>query len=461
MRAEILSIGTELTTGAKLDTNCQWLSLELSALGIPVHFHTTLADDLAANVAAFQIARERADLVLITGGLGPTLDDLTREALARMQGVDLWLHEPSLEIIREMFRRRGREMPERNSIQAMFPVGAEPIPNPRGTAPGIWLACPRSGRADCLFAALPGVPSEMKPMFRESILPRIAGLAGGRVLRQFRVQCFGLGESAAEQLLGDITARGRDPEVGITVHEATITLRIVAEADDPEAAEAKIAATRHLIEQRLGIHVYGIEEEELEQVVARLLGERQCTVATWEGASAGRLAGRLATALEGQPWFLGGVVRSPGTGPASQGWDHPDASHSAPTDSHAHGRQDPQGVAGRASPNPSVTSQSTLGTGARSPSQAGSAPESLARRAVALARRTRELFVADCGLAVSPRGSDADDGQAVGPTAAVALVTAQGERVEEISLLGDPTIAAVRVAKTALDLLRKQLLAHG
>ncbi|MFM7161461.1 MAG: molybdopterin-binding protein [Planctomycetaceae bacterium] len=435
MRAEILSIGTELTTGAKLDTNCQWLSLELSAVGIPVHFHTTLADDLDANIAAFQIARDRADLVLITGGLGPTLDDLTREALARMQGVELWLDEPSLEIIRGMFRRRGREMPERNAIQAMFPQGAEPIPNPRGTAPGIWFPVARPGRAACLFAALPGVPSEMKPMFRDSILPRLAGLAGGRVLRQFRVQCFGLGESAAEERLGDLTARGRDPEVGITVHEATITLRIVAEAERPELAEAKIAETRRQIEERLGEFVYGIEDEELEDVVARLLHDRQVTVATWEGASAGRLAERLATALEGSPWFLGGVVRSPGAGPEPGAWDDPGHSERS----------------GATEPRPAVRP-----TGAGDSTRAG---QPVGNAGDALARRARTVFAADLGLAVSPRVVALDDErQPVGPTAQVALATATGELVEEISLAGDPAIAAVRIAKTALNLLRRHLM---
>ena len=435
MRAEILSIGTELTTGAKLDTNCQWLSLELSAVGIPVHFHTTLVDDLDANIAAFRIARDRADLVLITGGLGPTLDDLTREALARMQGVELWRDEPSLETIRGMFRRRGREMPERNAIQAMFPQGAEPIPNPRGTAPGIWFPVERPGRQPCLFAALPGVPSEMKPMFRDSVLPRIGGLAGGRVLRQFRVQCFGLGESAAEERLGDLTARGRDPEVGITVHEATITLRIVAEAERPELAEAKIAATRRQIEERLGEFVYGIEDEELEHVVARLLQDRQVTVATWEGVSAGRLAERLATALEGRPWFLGGVVRSPGAGPASGAWDDP--AHSA--------------VAGSSEPRPSGNQPA-----GQAPPGAGRPVDGLG---ASLARRARTLFAADLGLAVSPRTVGLDDErQPVSPTAEVALATATGELVEEISLAGDPAIAAVRIAKTALNLLRRQLL---
>src|SRR2546425_3154867 len=155
MKAEIISIGSELTSGQNLDTNCQWLSRRLAEIGIPVGWHTTVADDLEDNVAAFRIAAQRAQLVLATGGLGPTQDDLTREALARLAGVELVFHPESYEQIRQMFARRGREMPERNRVQALFPAGAEPIPNTCGTAPGVWM---RHG--DCLLAAMPGVPTE-------------------------------------------------------------------------------------------------------------------------------------------------------------------------------------------------------------------------------------------------------------------------------------------------------------
>src|SRR5438552_2528691 len=133
MRAEIISIGSEITSGQNLDTNSQWLSRRLAEIGIPVVYHTTVADDLDANIDAFRTASRRTGLVLATGGLGPTQDDLTREALARAAGVELLLDEPSLAHVRAMFTKRGREMPERNSVQAMIPVGAEPIPNDCGT----------------------------------------------------------------------------------------------------------------------------------------------------------------------------------------------------------------------------------------------------------------------------------------------------------------------------------------
>src|SRR5947209_10478575 len=156
MQCEILSVGSELTSGQNLDTNSQWLSRRLAEVGVGVGWHTTIADDLDANVDAFRIAARRAALVLITGGLGPTQDDLTREALARAAGVELVFDQEQYDRIAEMFRRRGRAMPERNRVQALFPAGAEPIPNDHGTAPGVWMKL-----GDAWVAAMPGVPSEM------------------------------------------------------------------------------------------------------------------------------------------------------------------------------------------------------------------------------------------------------------------------------------------------------------
>ena len=139
MKCEILSIGSELTSGQNLDTNSQWLSQRLAKVGIEVGWHTTIADDLDINVEAFRIACARAGLVLITGGLGPTQDDLTREALALSAGVELVFHDESFQQIQEMFTRRGRVMPERNRVQALFPAGAEAIHIERGTAPVVWM----------------------------------------------------------------------------------------------------------------------------------------------------------------------------------------------------------------------------------------------------------------------------------------------------------------------------------
>src|ERR1700679_3299264 len=166
MRAEIIAIGSELTSGQSLDTNSQWLSQQFSALGITVAFHTTLSDVMTDHLTGFKIASERADRVVMSGGLGPTQDDLTREALALVAGVPLVEDPDSLAAIAAMFARRNRVMSERNRVQALFPPGAEPLLNPVGTAPGIWM---RIGRAT--VACLPGVPHEMKRMFQEQVVP--------------------------------------------------------------------------------------------------------------------------------------------------------------------------------------------------------------------------------------------------------------------------------------------------
>lgn len=304
LRCEVISIGSELTSGQCLDTNSQWLSQRLAQVGIGVGWHTTVADDLEANVEAFRVAAQRAGLVLITGGLGPTQDDLTREALARMAGVELFLDEESLRQIQEMFARRGRAFPERNRVQALFPVGAEPIPNANGTAPGLWL---RVGNS--LLAAMPGVPSEMHAMYATQILPRLQTLGLSRgLLVQRKINCFGAGESAVEEKLLDLTHRGHVPEVGITVSDATISLRILAAAPDANAANALIAPVEQTIRERLGELVFGEEDEDLQDVVLRLLNEKRLTLATAEGVTAGQIAQRLASRPGASRWFRGGII---------------------------------------------------------------------------------------------------------------------------------------------------------
>jgi nicotinamide-nucleotide amidase len=301
MIAEVISIGDELTSGQRLDTNSQWLSQQLGDLGVKTMYHTTVADDLAANVQVFAEAIDRADIIVATGGLGPTADDLTREAIAKAAGTELVLDEPSLVHIQRLFARHKREMPQGNLSQAMFPRGSRPIPNQHGTAPGIdmLVAAPADDHFARLFA-LPGVPAEMKEMFLQTVAPAIGSMQPKPcVIRHRRIKCFGVGESQLEAMLPDLIARGREPSVGITVHAATITLRITAAGSNSDECFAKMRPTIDTIRQCLGNLVFGEEDDELADVVVRMLSQNGRSLATIELGTRGLLAHWLACAAEG------------------------------------------------------------------------------------------------------------------------------------------------------------------
>jgi nicotinamide-nucleotide amidase len=298
MRAEVISIGDEMTTGQRLDTNSQWLSQQLTDLGIEVAFHTTVGDELADNILVFQNAIERADIVVATGGLGPTADDLTRDALAAATGTKLWRDPESLARIEQLFKARGREMPERNVVQADFPDGATPIPNPHGTAPGIEMIVPRADGTSCAVFALPGVPVEMHEMWQATVANHVREMRPQpSIIRHRRIKCFGTGESQLEAMLPDLIRRGREPKVGITVSDATITLRIAAAGVDEATCLSAMEPTVTLIRELLGELVFGEEDDELEHVDLRLLSERGQTMAVAEWATEGVISNWL-TALD-------------------------------------------------------------------------------------------------------------------------------------------------------------------
>lgn len=333
LRAEILSIGDELTSGQRLDTNSQWLSEELGNLGIKIAFHTTVGDSMSDNVDAFQTAAKRADIVVATGGLGPTADDLTREAMAEAFGLQLELRSEALEHIESLFARRKRPMPERNRSQAMFPFGSRIIDNPHGTAPGVDLVAPQSnldGTSQCRMFALPGVPAEMMQMFKATVVPRLINEMGVGAQRWFfhSLKVFGIGESDVEKKLPDLIHRDRDPIVGITVSKATITLRIAALCSSESEFQEKIQPTLHEIHSQLGLLVFGEGEIDIDEAVHRMLIELGMTLGVLEvGAGAwiqhglAKLSQPGPIGLQASHWFPSIAAMSPSTSSDTNGVD--------------------------------------------------------------------------------------------------------------------------------------------
>lgn len=300
LTAEVISIGDEMTSGARLDTNAQWLSRRLGELGVEVIFHSTVGDTLGHNIDVFRTAAIRADIIVSTGGLGPTRDDLTRQALSDVVDQPLELRESALEHIRRLFARRSREMPQRNEIQAMFPLGSLEIFNPQGTAPGVDVTFqrPGDGGGTSRIFALPGVPAEMERMFDQTVAPRILENAGGRQshIEHHVMKFFGIGESDMEHRLGDMISRDRVPRVGITVSSATISLRISAIGDSADDCRRQIESTRTEILDRVGdLHFGDGEDFEQYHAVEQTLTDRDKSLVSVEFGRAAMLAGWFAS----------------------------------------------------------------------------------------------------------------------------------------------------------------------
>jgi len=304
MKAQILAIGTELAIGQAVDTNSAWLAQQLAAVGIHTARHVTVADDLADITDAIRDAAAKADFVLISGGLGPTADDLTRDAMAAAMGVELIFHPESFEQIGAYFASRRREMHERNRVQAMIPDGAMPIENPRGTAPGI-----RAKLHHAEIFIMPGVPSEMKAMFARDVLPAIRTMGGaGEVIVQRILRTFGMAESELGEKISDLMARGRNPAVGTSAADMIISVRI--NAHGKTAGEAAALAERDVarVRERIGTYVFGEGEDELQSAVARLLIEQGKTISTAESCTGGLVAKRLTDVSGSSAYFIQSFV---------------------------------------------------------------------------------------------------------------------------------------------------------
>lgn len=304
--AYLISVGNELLCGRTVDTNAAWLSGRLFEEGVLTVGVQMVPDQIDAIVQAFQTACQKADIVIATGGLGPTDDDLTREALAAFLNTELLFSPEAAEKIQAYFRQRGLEMPAANRKQACIPKGAELLANQRGTAPGVLYQ-----QKNRLIILLPGVPNEMKAMFDQSALPRLRQLPSEHILRSLNIRCFGAGESAIAEKLGNRIERGRNPLVNITVSEGIINLQIVAQAKTAEHAEMMVEAERLTIEQRLEGLVFGYGQDTLQSVVGRLLLERGKRLAVAESCTGG-LVCKLITDVPGASHYFqrGWVVYS-------------------------------------------------------------------------------------------------------------------------------------------------------
>ena len=308
MNAEIITIGDELLIGQIVNTNAAWIGERLNLIGIPVRRMVTVGDREAEISIAIEEARARAEVVIITGGLGPTHDDVTRNALAKVFGVPLTLDEKLLASVRERFATRGYTMPESNRTQALLPAGLEALPNPVGTAAGMWRAETDGGRLR-VVAALPGVPIEMKTLMEREVLPRLSALGGRRVIRHKTLLTTGIGESHLQEKIGDLSPY-LGPELSLAFLPSTsgVRLRITALGPDEKTAGERLERLEAVLRERIGKYIFGEGDETLEGVVGEMLRVRGLTIATAESCTGGLLAHRLTNVSGSSAYMLGGVV---------------------------------------------------------------------------------------------------------------------------------------------------------
>ncbi len=266
MNAIILSIGDELVLGQTVDTNSAWVSQQLAAVGCDIAGHATVPDDQKQIEDAIRLAISRCDVLLISGGIGPTEDDLTRQAIAVVMNVDLEMNPNWLAKLTEFFKSRNRVMPEINKIQAMIPRGAEMIDNTAGTAAGIHAVI-----GACNVFSMPGVPREMKAMFTLSALPYIRQQSGGAVILSRTLHTFGLGESAVAEKLGTLMKRGSNPSVGTTVANGIVSLRLNARFESISRATQQLEAVTAACQTALGDLIFGHDDQTLPHAIANLM----------------------------------------------------------------------------------------------------------------------------------------------------------------------------------------------
>jgi nicotinamide-nucleotide amidase len=416
MQAIILSIGDELVLGQTVDTNSAWISQQLAQIGCPVLAHETVSDDQREIERALADASVRCDWLIVSGGLGPTEDDLTRQALAAVLGEPLELQQEWLSELQRFFRSRGREMPASNRIQAMIPRGAIPIHNPAGTALGIEATLERSSGTgeSCRIFVVPGVPKEMKGMLEAHVLPALKSASGGAVILSRTLHTFGLGESHLAEKLGTLMRRDHNPSVGTTVSGGIVSLRINARFASAAEASQQLELTSSACYEALGTLIFGEDSQTLQQVVGDLL-RGKATVATAESCTGGLVA-KMLTDIPGSSSYF------------SYGWV-----------TYAN-----------------EAKQKLLGVSGEMLKQHGAVSEPVVR---AMAEHARQQSGATYALAVSGvAGPDGGSEEKPVGTTWIALAAPDGTTARRFLLTGDREMVRDRGAKMALALLRCELL---
>jgi nicotinamide-nucleotide amidase len=305
MIVETVTIGTELLLGQIVNTNATRIGEKLADAGFDHYHQTVVGDNLERMVDAITRAVGRAGAVIVTGGIGPTKDDVTRQALQAVAGVEMRYSEAYESELRRRWEARGRVMPESNLRQAEYPEGAEMIPNPKGSAPGL-----RLGIGDAWVFALPGVPAEMLPMMDAEVIPFLQDMSGdpAAVVVSRLIRSWGLSESRVGELLGDLFDQYDNPTVAFLASSGEIKVRLTAKAVDVETAASLVAPVEAEVRLRLGSHVFGSDDETIERVIEGLLEAEGWTIATAESATGGLIAARLTSVPGASAWFRGSVV---------------------------------------------------------------------------------------------------------------------------------------------------------
>ena len=301
MRAEVISCGTELLLGHITDTNATYLAQSLASLGIDLFFVSQVGDNQGRIVETLRRAWGRSDLIIMTGGLGPTEDDLARESISTLLGETMQV-DPVLEAeLRGIFAARNTIMPERNIKQATLIPSAQALPNPRGTAPGWWVE--RDGH---IIVAMPGVPREMYRMWEQEVIPRLSPYTGGVIFTRI-LRVWGLGESAVEERL-DSVIHSQNPTVATYAKSDAIDVRITAKAEMRKKAEEQVAEMEVRVREILGHHIFGVDKDTLQSVIGKYLVSRGQWLAVMESLTGGLLSSTITADPSSSKHFIGGIV---------------------------------------------------------------------------------------------------------------------------------------------------------